>query len=161
MVPDQEPCVRDFTTRCVAKYCKTVQHTAWGLHRESPLPIPDAVTHCNSLQHTATHCNTLQHTTTHCNTLCWVHKDGGLRPGGKISILAVCCSVLQCVAVCCSVLQCVAVCWLSLSIYLGSTHSTMQHTAVSTRGHITQSHTHTHTHTHIPPPTLTLFVNII
>jgi len=26
------------------------------------------------------------------------------------SILAVCCSVLQCVAVCCSVLQCVAVC---------------------------------------------------
>jgi len=27
-----------------------------------------------------------------------------------VSILQVCCSVLQCIAVCCSVLQCVAVC---------------------------------------------------
>ena len=27
-----------------------------------------------------------------------------------VGLLAVCCSVLQCVAVCCSVLQCVAVC---------------------------------------------------
>jgi len=27
-----------------------------------------------------------------------------------VAVIAVCCSVLQCVAVCCSVLQCVAVC---------------------------------------------------
>ena len=84
----------------------------------------------NKLQHTASHCIALQHTATRCNTedsgavFTWCTEDRNDNPfelgGGYfcydnfltafLSILQVCCSVLQCVAVCCSVLQCVAVC---------------------------------------------------
>jgi len=48
------------------------------------------------------HCNTLQHTmlprVAHCVAVLLQ------------CVVAVCCSVLQCIAVCCSVLKCVAVC---------------------------------------------------
>ena len=38
-----------------------------------------------------------------------IHGSGGIAEGEKV-VIAVCCSVLQCVAVCCRVLPCVAVC---------------------------------------------------
>jgi len=41
------------------------------------------------------------------------HEHGGVwlqKLDRSVIVIAVCCSVLQCVAVCCSVLQCVAVC---------------------------------------------------
>ena len=55
------------------------------------------------LQCSAVCCSFLQ-----CVVVCcvWIRTSSLLSS----SIVAVCCSVLQCVAVCCSVLQCVAVC---------------------------------------------------
>ena len=45
---------------------RTQQHTA--THSSTlQLEHHNAVSHCNTLQHTTTHCNTLQHTATHCN----------------------------------------------------------------------------------------------
>jgi len=91
--------------------------------------------YCNTLQHTATHCNT--RTTSHARPDVFTHVYGRRGNLGRLTcvslcrvcagvpetfcllvcgqiaqslLVAVCCSVLQCVAVCCSVLQCVAVC---------------------------------------------------
>jgi len=90
---------------------RALQHSA--THR-SILQHP--ATHCNTLQHTATHCNTLQHTAIHCNKQVpdayqpdqkYIHyvrvgaTKGGM--GANHQVVAVCCSVLQCVAVCCKV----------------------------------------------------------
>jgi len=59
-------------------------------------------------------------------------------------VVAVCCSVLQCVAVCCSVLQCVAVCC-----------SVLQCVATLTLEHLfRESHTHTLTSFYKEPHTL-------
>jgi len=48
-----------------------LQHRDTATHRntENVHTMCPAMTHCNTLQHTATHCNTLQHNATHCNTL--------------------------------------------------------------------------------------------
>ena len=60
---------------------------------------------CSVLQCVGRKCTlSLQHTVTHCITL-----QRLLYTAVCYSVLAVCCSVLQCVAVCCSVLQCTAV----------------------------------------------------
>jgi len=40
----------------------------------------------------------------------------------QVSVVAVCCNVLQCAAVCCSVLQCAAVCWYFFCHYLPLGH---------------------------------------
>jgi len=112
------------TRKHTATHCNTLQHTE---------------THCNTKQHTATHRNTLQHTATHCwhhvympcaagfyMLMCpcvtplfikpyiYMWKGTSAYQGHKerhiYMMLAVCCSVLQCVVVCYSVLQRVAVC---------------------------------------------------
>ena len=95
-------------THCKTLLQHTLLHTATCCNTQGHCcnalcyTLQDAATHCKTLlQHTllytATCCNTLQHAATHTDTAC---------PG---VIIAVCCSVLQCVAVCCSVLQGVAV----------------------------------------------------
>jgi len=80
-------------------------------------------TNCNTRQHTATNCNTLQHTATHARVPeisigsdCARYRASFsaslsfLFPVRIDPLVAMCCSVLQCVAVYCSMLQCVAVC---------------------------------------------------
>jgi len=44
----------DFDEYVALTHCNTLQHTA---------------THCNTLHYKAAHCSTLQHTAAHCNTL--------------------------------------------------------------------------------------------
>jgi len=80
-----------------------VSHRTWLQH---------TATHCNTLQHTATHCNTLQHTPwfltgpppQQSQSLCvWVLIKGvTLCFDVMLDMVALRCSMLQCVAVCCN-----------------------------------------------------------
>jgi len=113
------------THACRPHECKScdssVSHIWWGTHCK---------THCN------THCNTLQHMHAgHVNvnhvtlpyafswvglfhtTLSLSHEDLEIRIFmSHVNLVAVCCSVLQCVAVC--VAACFAVCDISMWLFM-------------------------------------------
>jgi len=82
--------------RCAVTHCNTLQHTATHCNTLQH----NAVTHCNTLQHTATHCNTLQHTTTHCNT-----TQQTATHCNKLQHTATNCNTLQHTATHCNTLQ--------------------------------------------------------
>jgi len=106
------------TIRCnslqhAATRCNTLQRKLNNLDRKMHLYANGVVV----INVSATRCNTLQQilVNLHGNTHPQVAVVLGLlatvaEEEVQQRVVAVCCSVLQCVAVCCSVLQCVAVC---------------------------------------------------
>ena len=126
------------TLQYTSTHCNTLQHTATqrkrkrkqGASQKSLNMLPSVILNskwyvrCSVLQHVAVRCIALQCVAVCSNQLttgccfavgCSVRHSvlSSVIPNSKwylcCSLIAVCCSVLQCVAVCCSGLQCAAV----------------------------------------------------